>query len=270
MNRQELLSKSSNVLVMAHRGGGGLAPENTMVAFQNAVDMKVDVLEMDIHSTADNVLVISHDPTVDRLTNGRGEIRDYTFAELKKLDAGYHWTSNGGKSFPFRDKGISIPTLEEVLSSFRHAPVNVDLKQRNPSIVKPFAKLIRDFKMTDKVLAGSFDNDTTKQLREELSEAIKICSMNEVRLFYLLHRLRLSRFFRGEAEAFQLPGYHGSLQVITPRLIHDLHKQGLHLHIWTVNEKQDMERLIDWGVNGIITDYPDRLLQVLGQKPNER
>ena len=117
-----------NPLVMAHRGGQGLWPPNTLFAFERAVEMGADILEMDIHASADGVLIVHHDDTVDRTTNGSGAIRDHTLTELKELDAGYHWSADGGETYPFRGKGMRIPTLEEVLEAFPKTRLNIDIK----------------------------------------------------------------------------------------------------------------------------------------------
>ena len=101
-------------LVMAHQGGKGLRPENTLSAFEHAVALGVDVLEMDIHTTADGAPVVMHDETVDDTTDGTGPLLSFTSAELKELDAGYDWTPDDGQTFPYRGQGITVPTLEEV------------------------------------------------------------------------------------------------------------------------------------------------------------
>ena len=117
-------------LVFAHRGGGGLFPENTLEAFKYSAEMGVDVLELDIHSTADGKLVVMHDATVDRTTDGNGRVNELTFDQLKKLDAGYKFTNDGGKTFPFRGKNITVPTLDEVFSAFPAMTFNIEPKQQ--------------------------------------------------------------------------------------------------------------------------------------------
>ena len=129
-------------LVMAHRGGAGLWPENTMFAFERAAEMGADVIETEIHSTADNNLVLIHDKTVDRTTNGTGPVNSFTLAELKELDAGYKWTTDGGRTFPFRGKGITVPTLEEVFTGLPNIPINIDIKQIAPSLAAPLQFMI--------------------------------------------------------------------------------------------------------------------------------
>lgn len=251
---------------MAHRGGGGLAPENTMPAFQQAVDMGVDVLELDVRATADGVLVVFHDATLERTTDGRGPVHEHTLAELQQLDAGYHWTPDGGRTFPFRDRGVAIPALRELFTAYPDMRMNVDLKQQEPSIVGAFARLLVEHDMVEQVLTGSFHDDTLYDYRCYLPEAVTAAGRRETLVFYFLQWLRLAWPYRPPAQAFQIPERHGPLR-ITPHFIQVARQREMEVHVWTVNEVADMQRLMNWGVAGIITDYPDRLLQLLAGAP---
>ena len=151
MNHAENGRISSKVLLMAHRGGEGVWPSNTLYAFQQAAALGADVLELDIHATRDGVLVVRHDPFVESTTDGQGYICELTLAEIQRLDAGYTWTADGGQSFPFRGLGITIPTLEEVLAAFPNVRLNIDIKPEDPAVVAPFVALLRKY---DKVRAG--------------------------------------------------------------------------------------------------------------------
>ncbi|MBL8051193.1 MAG: hypothetical protein JNM46_08225, partial [Anaerolineales bacterium] len=142
--------------VIAHQGGDGIAPGNTMFAFQNAVDIGVDVLEMDLHITKDNVLVLIHDETIDRTTDGSGEVEAMTLDEIKQFDAGYDWSNDEGATFPFRGQGITIPTLEEVLTTFPQMKMTIEIKKSNTSMIEPFCDMIREYDMQDKIVVASF------------------------------------------------------------------------------------------------------------------
>ena len=127
---------NDRVLVMAHQGGDGLWPSNTLYAFERAVQAGVNVLELDVHASQDGALVVIHDDSVDRTTDGSGLVGDKTLAELKKLDAGYDWSpERTGETFPYRGQGITLPTLQEVFAAFPDTRVNVEIKQLEPSIV---------------------------------------------------------------------------------------------------------------------------------------
>ncbi len=253
------------VLVIAHQGGRGLWPDNTIYAFERAVSMGVDVLEMDVHSTADGVLVTMHDATVERTTNGSGPIHNFTLAELKELDAGYNWTDDDGATYPYRGQGITVPTLEEIFTAFPDTLMNIEIKQWEPPIVEEFCQMVRDFDREDKVLMGSFDADTVLTFRELCPGAATSTTEPEARRFLYLNTVFLGAVYRPRAEAFQLPEYHGGMHVVTGRFVEAAHSHNMDVHVWTVNEEEDMQRLIDLNVDGIITDYPDRLLRVLGR-----
>jgi glycerophosphoryl diester phosphodiesterase len=250
---------------MAHQGGDGLWPSNTMYAFEHAATLGVDVLEMDVHSTADDVLVVIHDSTVDRTTDGSGAVHGLTLAELQSLDAGYRWTPDEGKTWPYRGQGISIPALEEVFAAFPGMPMNIEIKQAEPSIAAPLCRLIRESDMADRVLVVSFHKESTKEFRDVCPEVVTGTTQNEVITLFALSRLFLEGAYSPAAGAMQVPEYRSGLHVLAPRLVDAAHRRGLEVHAWTINEEEDMRRLIDLGVDGIITDYPDRLLEVLGR-----
>ena len=259
----------SQPLVIAHQGGEGLRPSNTMAAFEHAAELGVDMLEMDIHSTQDGVLVVIHDATVDRTTDGSGAVLDFTFEELQTLDAGYHWPTLGDHpqagEYPYRGQGITIPALEEVFQAFPDYPMTIEIKQAEPSITQPFCDLLRDYDMTDQVIVPSFHDEVTLEFREVCPEVATAGTEAEIREFYTLS-------FRGELEgyepfaaAFQVPESYGGLPITTPQFVADAQSFGIEIQVWTINEVEDMERLIELGVDGIMTDYPDRLLALLGR-----
>lgn len=251
---------------MAHRGGEGRWPSNTLHAFQQAQKLNADVLEMDLRTTADGVLVIRHDPTVDSTTDGRGPIRDYSLSELKKLDAGFTWTEDSGKTFPFRSKGITIPTLEEIFRAFPDTQLNLDIKEKEARIVRLFLEMLNDFGRHDTIVVGSFHDDQLGLFRSLCPRTRTAAGIRETRTFYLLNRIHQDRLYRPPAYAFQVPEYAGRLHLVTPAFIQSAHKHSLQVHVWTVNEVPDMQRLIKWGADGIMTDFPDLLAEVLGRQ----
>jgi glycerophosphoryl diester phosphodiesterase len=253
------------IIVLAHRGFRGKYPENTMLAFQKAAELGVAGLEMDIHRTRDEVIVVSHDATVNRTTNGIGLIKEMSLAELKELDAGYRWTPDNGRTYPFRGQGITIPTIEELFTTFPNHWINVDIKQVSPAIVNPFVQMIRRFNMADKMMVGSFDTATVRQFRRDCPEVATAATASEVRCLFVLSKLRLERFYRGQAKAMQLPEWNGRIRVVSRRFVENAHRMGTAVHVWTVNETADMARFIKMGVDGLITDFPDRLLRLLGR-----
>lgn len=252
-------------LVMAHQGGEGLRPSNTMVAFQNAMDLGVDVLEMDVHSTADGVLVLIHDDSVDRTTGGSGRVNDLTFAELQALDAGHYWTDDDGQTYPYRDQGIRIPAIEEVLRAFPGMPLNIEIKQAVPSIAGDLCELLRRYSMTEKALVASFHPVSLEEFRSLCPEVATSMLESEIRQFFVLNRIGLATLFAPPGQAFQVPETSGDTLILTKHFINGAHANNIAVHAWTINETEDMARLLELGLDGIITDRPDRILELLGR-----
>ncbi len=258
--------ESPRPLVFAHRGGGGLIPENTLEAFVYSARMGVDVLELDIHSTSDGTLVVMHDAAVDRTTDGRGRVNELTLEAIKKLDAGYVFSPDSGQTFPFRNRKITVPTLREIFDALPQMTFNIEPKQHAPSIIKPLCALVRERKMIDKVIVGSFNQTTIDDFRRECPEVATSASPSEVTKFLALVKAGLTDSYSPPMQALQVPQNLGSLQVVSKEFIETAHRRNLKVHVWTINETADMQRLIEMGVDGIMTDYPDRLLTLLGRQ----
>ena len=253
-------------LVIAHQGGEELWPSNTMYAFERAVALGVDMLEMDLHITADGALVLIHDETVDRTTDGTGVVEQMTLAEVKALDAGHYWTDDGGQTFPFRGQGITIATLEEVFQAFPDMPMNIEIKRvDNLPVAGPFCQMIRQYNMQDKVLVASFHEDLMGEFRSVCPEVATSATQNEVINLFIRHFAGLAASYSPPAQAVQVPEYRSGIHILTLRFIQDAHSRGMDVHVWTVNEAGDMQRMVDLGVDGIITDRPDILLELLGR-----
>jgi glycerophosphoryl diester phosphodiesterase len=250
-------------LVIAHRGGAQLWPENTLLGFHAAAEMGVDLLEMDIHSSADGVLVIMHDDTVDRTTDGSGPIHQMSLAQLKSLDAGYHWTSDEGQSFPFRGQGVEIPTLEEVFSELPGYPMNIEIKQADPPIAEQFCQMLRDYGVQERVLVASFDPATLADFRRACPEVATSTTSTEVRILYFLSQAGLGALYRPPAQAVQAPEHSGNIHVLNDKFIRAAHGKNLQVHAYTIDETADMRRLLDAGLDGLITNHPDRMQALL-------
>ena len=263
--RTVFVKENAPVLVFAHRGGGGLIPENTLGAFVYSAKMGADVLELDVHGTADGALVVHHDASVDRTTDGRGKISEMTLEAIKKLDAGYRFSADNGQTFPFRNQKITVPTLEEIFDRLPEMTFNIEPKQSAPSIIKPLCDLIRARKMTDKVIVGSFRQAVIDEFRRTCPEVATSASPSEVTEFLTLSKTGLSESYTPPMQALQIPENLGALSVVTKNFVENAHRKNLQVHVWTINETADMQRLIDVGVDGIMTDYPDRLLNLLGR-----
>ena len=250
-------------MVIAHRGGRSLGPEGTLYTFQRAVDLGVDVLEMDVRCTQDGHLVILHDETVNRTTNATGAVKNYTLVELKKLNAGFRWSPDIGRTYPLRNKGVNIPTLNEVFAAFPDTRMNIEIKDLRPQVIPSLCRLIRDYQMSEKVLVASFDADRLKVFRSVCPEVATSAGTSEAILFYLLQRVHLESVYSPKAQALQVPEKYGDVQVVVRRFLEAAHARNMRVQVWTVNDADSMEQLLKLGVDGIMTDNPQRLLKIL-------
>jgi glycerophosphoryl diester phosphodiesterase len=251
--------------VIAHRGFSGAYPENTMLSFEKADELPIDALELDIHSSKDGKLVVIHDPTLDRTTNISGRIIDYSAEELRRADAGYHFDPQNNSTFPFRGQGIKIPFLEDLFRQFPHRKFVVEIKQTMPAIEELLDALIRKYHMEEKVIIASEHYEPLARIRTMDPALATNLSAIEAREFYRLFLMKLSAFYKSNGDALQIPDMYKGQKVVTPGFVKAVHKKGLILHVWTVNDPQEMKLLIDHGVDGIITDYPDRLVDVISK-----
>jgi len=253
-------------LVIAHQGGDGVWPGDTMFAFENAVEIGADVLEMDAHTTRDGQIVLMHDEEVDRTTDGTGLIEDLTLAELKQLDAAYQWSNDDGKTFPYRGQGIQAPTLDELFQKFPQMRYVIEIKLTANQIDKPLCDLIRKHNMQDKVVIASFHDVAMQNFRATCPEVATSASRGEVTTFVLLGKVFLSGLVSPQYQSIQ-PPYDPeesmNIPIMTERFIREAHAKNIAVEPWTVDDPELMKQYIEWGVDGIITDRPDLMMEVL-------
>ena len=229
-----------------------------MEAFSGAVGLGYRHLETDLRVTGDGVLVCLHDPTVDRTTNGAGAITEFTFEELSRLDAGFRHLGVDGRVF--RGRGIRVPTLEEAVLAYPEVSFIVDLKTEN--LVGPLHELIERIGLHERLIVGSFSDRRLQEFREASGGRVATSTGATLARSWLVAS-RVGRGVTGEASALQLPRHSRGLRVIDRKLIESAHAHGLQVHVWTVNGRSEMGELLDLGVDGIITDRPDVLKEVL-------
>jgi len=245
-------------IAMAHRGSGVLWPENTMVAFQGAVDLGFRYLETDVRATSDGVLVALHDATLDRTTSGTGPIVKQTFAEVRELDAAHHFATAG--NFLHRGAGVAVPTLEELLISFPDAVLTIDLKA--PGVESQLYEVIARHGAWDRVIVGSFHDNRLRRFRK-LARGRVATSSGPAETARFLSAARLGRAVRINADALQVPDRAGPMRVVTRVTVDAAHAAGKEVHVWTINDRDRMVELLDLGVDGIITDRGDVLRDVM-------
>ena len=250
-------------LVIAHRGGPSLGPESTLYTFRKAVKLGVDVLEMDVRSTRDGQLIILHDDTVSRTTNATGPVQNYTLVDLKKLDAAHRWSPDNGQTFPLRNKGIQIPTLPEVFKAFPQTKLNLEIKEARSSTIQSLCRLIRDHQMTNSVVVASFETDSLKEFRRLCPQVATSAGASEAQLFFGLQKVYLEAVYSPDAQVLQVPEALGDLKIVNKRFIDAAHARNMRVQVWLVNDVTSMQRLLELGLDGIMTDYPQRLLELL-------
>ncbi len=257
----------TGTLVIAHQGGDGIWPGDTMYAFEKAVEIGADVLEMDAHITKDGHIVLMHDETVDDTTDGTGLIEEITLDELKKLDAAYEWSNDGGQTFPYRGQGIQVPTLDELFQKFPQMRYVIEIKLTKNPIDQPLCDLIRQHDMQDKVVVASFHDEAMQNFRVTCPGVATSASRGEVTKFVILGKVFLSGLVAPEYQSIQPPydpqeSY--NIPIMTKRFIREAHAKNVKVEPWTVDDPELMRLYIEWGVDGIITDRPDLMVEILG------
>lgn len=249
---------------LAHRGGGMLAPEATLAAFAAAAEAGADVLEMDVHRSADGALVVIHDRTVDRTTDGSGAVGELRLEELRALNAGHRFRGPGGE-FPYREEPLAIPTFEEVQAAHPDLPIVVEMK--TPDTAEPLCRAIREAGRESRTLVAAFGGESLERFRGACPAVATGGSFGEVVVFLVLSLGRLAGLYDPPFDALLVSETSGPLRVVTPRLLRSARQAGLPVIVWTVNRAEDMQRLLALGVDGILTDDPATLSAVIATSP---
>jgi glycerophosphoryl diester phosphodiesterase len=247
----------------AHRGASGTHPENTMEAFRAGHDLGAEAFELDVHRSADGHIIVFHDDVLGRTTDGSGSIRDRPLADLERVDAGFRFSPDGGRSFPFRGSGVRIPAFREVLEAFPETPIIVEIKQDSPPLEEDLARLLRETDSGERCLVFSLEQAPLMRYRELEPEQPTGFGPDDVSDF--LRRLGSDSWngYRPPAVAFAVPTrWHGT-QIVSRPFIDAAHGFGCEVYVWTVNDPREMEALLDLGVDGLITDFPERLSRLL-------
>lgn len=241
--------------VFAHRGGSGLRPENTIIAFDHGLSLGADGLEFDVHLSRDGVVVVHHDTLLDRTTTGRGPLAALTADELARLDAARLWKEYAGQ-------GIGIPTLRDVLHRYRDRPLVIELKVNTPALAQKTIDEVRAADAVDRVALGSFGTRVLRAARAYEPRILTGSSREETRLALYRSWCRLP-VRRPAYNAYQVPEMAGSTRVVSERFVRYAHEAGCAVQVWTVDREEDMRRLLGWGVDGIISDRPDVAVEVV-------
>ncbi|MDE0169312.1 MAG: glycerophosphodiester phosphodiesterase [bacterium] len=250
-------------IAMAHRGSMLLWPENTMTSFQEAVDLGYRYLETDLQISRDGTLVTFHDDTLDRTTDGAGLVSDYSMDELRGLDAGYRFEADG--DYPYRSAGVRIPTLEEVTTTFPDQVFSLDLK--SDGMEEALVATIRRLDLWNRVIVGSFSDARLRRFRSLAERPVATSAgPREVLRFVAAARLRLP--LQPGYESFQVPVKQG-ITIVSPRTVQAAGSAGVPVIVWTINDPAEMRELLDLGVDGIISDRPDLLRNLIEERSRE-
>lgn len=241
-------------LIIAHRGASENAPENTIAAFKLAFDHRADAIELDTMLSQDGEVVVFHDDTANRTTNGQGFIRDLTLAKLKRLDA--------GSSFSPDYANEPIPTLAEVLDAFGHLLyINIELKNYSSPldrISEKVGEIVKEYSLQDRVLISSFNPINLLKIRRILPN-VPVALITRPGYFGDILNTRLFQFISPQI-------IHPFFSDVGEKFIHKQHKSGRRIHVWTVNTSKDLRRLISYDIDGIITGKPELVRQILEEE----
>ena len=250
--------------MFAHRGASGLAPENTLEAFRLGLEQGAERLELDVHASADGHVVVFHDETLDRTTDGTGPVKALPLAALQRLDAGCRFVAEDGTS-PWYGRGCRVPTLAALLEAFPEVPVNIEIKQDQPAIEHAVLAVLDRFEARSRTLLAAEEVGIMARIRAAAPDVLSSFAATEVAEF--VGRLREGTLagYRPPGVALQVPPSFGEIEIVTREFVRAAHGLGLEVHVWTINDEAEMERLLRLGVDALMTDFPARAAVVLGR-----
>jgi glycerophosphoryl diester phosphodiesterase len=252
--------------LVAHRGGSGLAPENTLPAFDRAAQLGADAIETDVRLSADGVVMVFHDAETQRLTGEPGSIEARTLAEIAALDAAFSFTPDGGRTFPLRGAGVRIPTFAEALRRYPRMRFNVDAKGAEAALADALARTIQEARAEDRVCVGSFLDAQAERLGALLPGVCRFLPEQAATLHVIAAKSgAVPVGLPGGYDLADLPARMNEVTVVEPPVVDHFHRLGIPVHVWTVDEEDEMRALLELGVDGIVSDRPDVLARVLGR-----
>ena len=256
--------ESSRPLVFAHRGGCALGPENTLAAFDVGMAAGADGLELDVHLSKDGVVVVHHDDTLERTTDGTGMLASRTADELARVDAGCRFVDGG--SHPFRNQGVGIPALADVLRRYPETRIIIEMKVDSREMGEAVAREVRKAGAAERVCAAGFGARSAAAARAALPDMAASGCHKEVQMA-VYRSLARWPVRRPSYHAYQVPEMAGRIRVVSPRFIRHAHNANLKVQVWTVDEEADMRRLLAWGVDALITNRPDLAVKTRNAAP---
>lgn len=252
--------------LVAHRGGSLLAPENTLAAFDRAAALGADCIETDVRLSRDGAVMVFHDEDTLRLTGEPGTIEGRAAADLGRLDAAFSFTTDGGHTFPLRGAGIRIPTLAESLRRYPRMRFNVDAKSDDPALADALARVVRDARAEERVCVGSFFDAQAERLGALLPGVCRFLPQEAATRHVMAAKSGAEPVgLPAGYDLADLPARMEDLTVVDAPVLEHFHRLGIPVHVWTVDDEDEMRALLDLGVDGIVSDRPDVLARVLGR-----
>ena len=243
------LAQGGEIMVTAHRGASGYCPENTLSSFKKAIELKAGIIELDVHRSLDGEIVVIHDDKVDRTTNGKGKVKELTLKELQSYDAGA-W-------FAPEFKGEHIPTLREVIKLIKgKILLNIEIKAEGCE--EGIVKIVKEEKIIDQIIVSSFHHQFLKKIKK-INPQIKTAAL-----------VTYSPDLKSIVEDIKADALNIRWEFLNESILKKAHQLGLEVNVWTVNDREAMKKMIELGVDGIITNYPDKLLELLAQKTQSK
>ncbi len=250
--------------LFGHRGAAGVAPENTVPSFARARADGVDVLELDVHATRDGEIVVLHDPTLERTTDGAGPVAALTFAELARLDAGHRFSPDGGWTHPFRGQGVRVPRLAEILRAFPDVPLNIEIKPEGAEIVAAVVAMARA--ASSRVVLAAEHDTIMQAIRAAAPDLPTSLATGEVAAFIGALQSGERPSLPAGAVALQIPPTYGDVTLVSRETVAAAHALGAEVHVWTINDAGEARRLLDLGCDGIMTDVPRLIASVVAAR----
>lgn len=252
-------------LILAHQGGEGEYPSNTMLAFTKAQEAGADALDTDLFMTSDKKLVLFHDETLEHRTNCTGAIASKTYQELQQCDAAYHWSPDGGATFPYRGTGITIPKYEDLLSTFPNSRIGVEIKQTTTEAADILCWITVATGNQGRLLVSSSTQPNMDRFRQVCPSVDTSATQDEVVQFFGYNaNNNFPPNFNPPYSSLQVPEFFSGIPVITPSFVASAHNYGLKVYAWTIDTPKQTQHLVDMGVDGVNTSYPKRIIDWLG------
>ncbi|WP_323845346.1 glycerophosphodiester phosphodiesterase [Microbulbifer magnicolonia] len=261
------LPKKQSPLVIAHgdESGNGLYPGNTLLYLQKMVELGVDALEMDVHLTADGHLVLMHDARLERTTDGQGAVGDKTLEELRQLNMGHYWSPDG-ETYPYREQTLQIVTIDEVFAALPDTPMIIELKNSERRAAEAMCASLRKSDKRSQVIVSSFHQGVIDEFRRLCPEVATGAATLDAMLFFAAQLLHAEKLLRPAYQTMQLPMRYYGIPVFSQRFMRAARNLNLHVSAWTVNDPEDMRRYIELGLDGLVSDRPDKLMALVARE----